>query len=107
MGFEPAARIPHFAREPQRRRAAVPGQHEPPDRVSGLLRVRGARLFGAPFRLFETAVFLVDFLYKTTARIKIHRLDVTFVALGGVGNEIAFRRRGDFQVARNEFLQNC
>ena len=44
--------------------------------------------------------------FKTTARIKIRRLHVTFVALVPVGGEIAFRVRSDLQVAQNEFFQN-
>jgi hypothetical protein len=46
-------------------------------------------------------VFVVDFYYKTIARIKICSLDVTFVALVPVGSEIAFRLRGDLQMVRN------
>ena len=58
------------------------------------------------FAFLRRFVFFVDFCFKTTARIKIRRLHVTFLALVPVGSEIEFRRRSDLQVAQNEFFQN-
>ena len=60
---------------------------------------RGASVLN--FVFLRRRVFLVDFCFRTKARITIRPLDVTFLALVPVGSEIAFRLRGDLQVARN------
>ena len=67
---------------------------------------RGVSVFN--FALSRRFVFLVDFCYKTPARIKLRRLDVTFLAVVFVGGEIAFWLGSDIHVARMElFPQNC
>ena len=59
------------------------------------------------FAFLRRFVFFLDFWFKTTARIKLRRLHVTFLALVPVGSEIEFRRRSDLQVVQNKFFQNC
>ena len=55
----------------------------------------------------ERFVFLFDFCFKTTARIKLISLEVVFGALVPAGSGIEFRLRGDLGVAQSDFLQKC
>ena len=53
--------------------------------------------------ILKRSVFIIDFYYKTTARFKIRRLGVFFVAVVTVENEVAFRLRGDLQVWPSDY----
>ena len=66
---------------------------------------RGLAVFN--FAYSKRFVFLLDFWFKTLARIKIISLEVVFGALVPAGSEIEFRLRGDLGVAQSDFLQKC